>query len=255
MKRLETLHADGSHRWLVIARDPERPSALIDTNEYLVTDGIEAMLTDPGGVEIFPVVFAALAAGFDPRAVRCIFASHQDPDVISSLSLWLDFNPDLRCYASRVWAGFLTHFGGDAGTFLGLPDEGQEIALGRLRLEAVPAHYLHSPGNLHLHDATAGILFSGDVGAAMLPQGEDGLFVRDFDSHIRHAEGFHRRFMGSKAAVLDWCERAAALRIDMLCPQHGAIYQGADVMRFINWFAELPVASGLVPRQASGGAG
>lgn len=29
--------------------------------------------------------------------------------------------------------------------------------------------------------------------------------------------------------------------IDMLCPQHGAIYCGADVGRFINWFAELKV--------------
>jgi flavorubredoxin len=31
------------------------------------------------------------------------------------------------------------------------------------------------------------------------------------------------------------------LDIDMLCPQHGAIFQGADVERFINWFAELEV--------------
>jgi flavorubredoxin len=65
--------------------------------------------------------------------------------------------------------------------------------------------------------------------------------VRDFDKHIRHAEGFHRRWMGSTEAKLDWCERASRMKIDMLCPQHGSIYQGDDVMRFINWFAELPV--------------
>jgi flavorubredoxin len=27
----------------------------------------------------------------------------------------------------------------------------------------------------------------------------------------------------------------------MLCPQHGAIYRGPDVGRFINWFAGLPI--------------
>ena len=27
----------------------------------------------------------------------------------------------------------------------------------------------------------------------------------------------------------------------MLCPQHGAIYRGADVQRFINWFDNLQV--------------
>lgn len=245
MKRLETLYSEGRHKWMVIARDPERASALIDTNEYLIVHGNEALLTDPGGLEIFPAVFAALAAGFDPRQVRWMFASHQDPDVISSLSLWLEFNPALRCYASRIWGSFLPHYGGDDQTFIGLPDEGGTIPLGGIGLEVVPAHYLHSSGNLHLYDAKAKILFCGDVGAALLPAGEDALFVADFDRHIRHAEGFHRRWMGSREAVLDWCERAAALPIDMLCPQHGAIYQGADVTRFINWFAELKVGSGL----------
>jgi flavorubredoxin len=31
----------------------------------------------------------------------------------------------------------------------------------------------------------------------------------------------------------------------MLCPQHGAIYQGEDVARFIDWFSSLEVGSGL----------
>ena len=29
--------------------------------------------------------------------------------------------------------------------------------------------------------------------------------------------------------------------IDLLCPQHGAIYRGADVGRFIDWFSRLPI--------------
>jgi flavorubredoxin len=31
------------------------------------------------------------------------------------------------------------------------------------------------------------------------------------------------------------------MQIDMLCPQHGAIYQGKDVQRFIEWFDALEV--------------
>jgi len=52
--------------------------------------------------------------------------------------------------------------------------------------------------------------------------------------------------MGSPEAKRLWRERAAAMEIDMLCPQHGAVYQGADVERFISWFAELQVGSGLI---------
>jgi flavorubredoxin len=94
---------------------------------------------------------------------------------------------------------------------------------------------------LQLYDPLAKILFSGDLGAALLPGDHSDLFVTDFAAHVRFAEGFHRRWMGSNSAKRDWCERAAKMDIDMLCPQHGAIYQGADVMRFINWLDELHV--------------
>ena len=81
----------------------------------------------------------------------------------------------------------------------------------------------------------------GTLGAALLPHGEEYLFVSNFDQHIRFMEGFHKRWMGSNDAKLDWCERVSQMNIDMLCPQHGAIFQGPDVMRFINWLADLKV--------------
>ncbi|MDP1773672.1 MAG: MBL fold metallo-hydrolase [Methylobacter sp.] len=246
MKKATIIYQSGQHQWIAVARDPERPNYLIDTNEYLITDGTTALLTDPGGSEIFSTVFAAICETFDPAKIGVLFASHQDPDIISSLSLWLDFNPELKCHLSRLWTTFVPHFGGTDETLIGIPDEGSVITVGKLKLQAVPAHYLHSSGNFNLYDETARLFFSGDIGAAMLPEELNGLFVKDFDRHIRYAEGFHRRWMGSPEAQRLWCERVAAMKIDMLCPQHGAIYQGADVERFINWFSELQVGSGLI---------
>ena len=245
MKRIEVIYQNGEHKWAVVARDPDRPGYVIDTNEYLITHHGESMLTDPGGLEIFPAVFAALSQEIDLTTLKFLFASHQDPDIISSLALWLEFNPDIRCYLSWLWGSFVPHFGGNDTTFISIPDEGATCYLNGLTLESIPAHYLHSSGNFHLYDPLAKILFSGDVGAALVPADEDTLFVENFDRHIKYAEGFHRRWMGSNEAKLDWCERAARLNIDMLCPQHGSIYQGEDVERFINWFAELPIGVGI----------
>ncbi|HEX2670522.1 MAG TPA: MBL fold metallo-hydrolase, partial [Polyangiaceae bacterium] len=176
-----------------------------------------------------------------PSTVTHIFASHQDPDVISSLALWLAFKPEIKCYTSWLWSSFIPHFGGRADTFILLPDEPTAVTLGGRKLQSVPAHYLHSSGNLHLYDPAAKILFSGDVGAALLPPDDSGLFVTHFDRHVRHAAGFHRRWMGSRDARDAWCERVSKLDIDMMCPQHGAIYRGADVQRFIDWFAGLEI--------------
>jgi len=241
VKTTKTIFQDGNHKWVAIVRDPDKPNYLIDTNEYLVTHGSHGLLLDPGGAEVFPAVFSALSSEFDPSALTAVFASHQDPDICSSLALWLEFNPQMRCYVSWLWGSFIPHFGGTAETFVTMPDEGADISLDGLLLKAVPAHYLHSSGNFHLYDKVAKVLFSGDVGAALLPPGQDGLFVENFDAHIRHAEGFHKRWMGSNEAKRRWCERVAQMDIDMLCPQHGAIYQGADVQRFINWFDGLQV--------------
>lgn len=241
MKAIHSVFEQGDHRWLMIARDPARPDYLIDTNEYVVCAGEESLLTDPGGSELFPAVFAALSTQVNPLSINRLFASHQDPDIISSLSLWLEFKPTIQCYVSWLWAGFIPHFGGQDDTFIKIPDVGMTLEVGHKRLDAVPAHYLHSSGNFHLYDRQAKVYFSGDVGAALTPPGDNEFVVKDFDRHIRFAEGFHRRWMGSNVAKRDWCERVSKLEIDMLCPQHGAIYQGRDVGRFIDWFDQLEV--------------
>jgi flavorubredoxin len=241
MKKATTLWEAGNHRWQVIARDPERPSHLIDTNEYVVSSNTQMLLVDPGGQEVFPAVFSALSEAADPRNLTHLFASHQDPDIISSLALWLAVRPQLKCYASWLWCSFIPHFGGDHGTFIPVPDGGMTIDLGGRPLEIVPAHFLHSSGNLHLYDPAAKILFSGDVGAALLPPDREGLFVTDFDQHIPFARGFHQRWMGSPVARDAWCERVSKLQIDMMCPQHGAIYKGDDAKRFIEWFSRLEI--------------
>jgi len=241
MKSVQYIYENGAHKWAVIARDPEKPDYIIDTNEYLVINDDNAILLDPGGQEVFPAVFSAISQQYDPGNIRALFASHQDPDIISSLDLWLEVNPKAKCYLSWLWSSFVPHFGGTDQTFINLPDEGLDFDFYGLNLFAMPAHYLHSSGNFHLYDKEAKILFTGDIGAAMLPDDQNNLYVENFSDHIKYAEGFHRRWMGSNKAKLDWCTRAAEMKIDMLCPQHGAIYRGADVERFINWFSDLKV--------------
>lgn len=241
MKSIKYIYSKDNHKWAMISRDPGKQSYLIDTNEYLVTSEEEGLLTDPGGLEIFHAVFSSISQEFNPQNIKYIFASHQDPDIISSLSLWLEVNPNIRCYVSWLWSTFIPHFGGDDNTIISIPDEGRKINLGKIQLEMIPAHHLHSAGNFHLYDRKAKIYFSGDIGAALLPTDYNDLFVTDFDKHIEFAKGFHQRWMGSNEAKNDWCERVSKLEIDMICPQHGAVYTGAAVERFINWFSELKV--------------
>ena len=44
MKTARVIYEEGGHKWIALVRDPNRPDYVIDTNEYLVTDGDDAIL-------------------------------------------------------------------------------------------------------------------------------------------------------------------------------------------------------------------
>ena len=71
------------------------------------------------------------------------------------------------------------------------------------------------------------------------------MFVTDFAGHIQYMDGFHRRWLASTRARDAWVAQVSKLDIDMMAPQHGLIFKGDDVKRFIDWIAGLEIGSGV----------
>jgi flavorubredoxin len=67
------------------------------------------------------------------------------------------------------------------------------------------------------------------------------MFVEDFEMHILHMRYFHQRWMPSERAKQNWLERVRELDIEMFAPQHGRVFRGDDVKRFLDWFEGLPL--------------
>lgn len=246
MKKPISIYKNGDHEWIAIARDPSKKDNIIDTIEYLILKGNKGCILDPGGIEVFSSMFNAIASKIEMKDIEFLFSSHQDPDIISSLPLWISLNPSVRCYCSWLWSGFIPHFGCEKDTLMSIPDEGMDVNLNGLTLKFIPAHYLHSSGNFNVYDPEAKILFSGDLGAAILPEGSNAdIFVKDFGKHTEYMKGFHQRWMGSNEAKNNWVERVSKLDIDMMVPQHGAIFQKDDVQKFLQWLRELEVGSAI----------
>lgn len=233
-----------SHKWIICGRDPAKVSGIIDTNQYLVRTPNRLVLIDPGGIEIFSAMLNCVLEWAPVDEVTDIFASHQDPDIISSLGLWDKTLPKAHLHAPELWEGFIRHFGMEKTEYIPIPDDGGEIDLGLVRLEIIPAHYLHSSGNFNIYDPELKVLMSGDIGAALEP-GQPSLFVEDFSSHIEFMATFHRRWMPSNRAKQHWINRVRQLDIDYIAPQHGRIFAGDDVARFLDWFERLEVGSAI----------
>lgn len=239
----EIIFESGDHKWVVLGRDPQKKQEVIDTNEFVIISNGEAMMLDPGGIEIFPQVLSEITKYVSLDQIKTIFASHQDPDIASSLAMWLDLIKDIKIYCPWLWSGFLSHFGmGVNFTLHGIPDEGMEIKIGNhgSTVYAVPAHFCHSPGNYSIYDPKSKILFSGDVGAALIPI-DYPLFVDDFASHIKYMEKFHLRWMASTHHLRSWVRRVRAINPEVIAPQHGAIFAGANVHKFLDWLDNLEV--------------
>lgn len=236
----EIIYEDSTRKWVVFGRDPDKPERVIDTNQYLFLSGGEALLMDPGGIELFAPMLGAVLRHTSLESIRYLFASHQDPDIISSLGLWDKALNGASLYAPWLWEGFLRHFGMQATRFEPIPDAGMSATIGSQTIHFFPAHYLHSSGNFHVYDDRAKVLMSGDVGACLEPPGAP-LFVDDFAVHVPKMKAFHQRWMPSNRAKNDWVARVQELDLDMMMPQHGRIFRGDAVKEFLAWFGELEV--------------
>jgi len=234
------LFENNSHTWLMFGRDNEKLEKIIDSNQYMVVTKNNSLLMDPGGIELFSAMLAAVIKQVPAEKITHLFASHQDPDIISSLGLWDQALPAATLHSPWIWESFIRHFGMENIKYDAIADEGGEIKLEQTTLEYIPAHYLHSSGNFNVYDREAKILMSGDIGAA-LESVDAPLFVDNFDEHVPKMKMFHQRWMPSNEAKNDWVSRVRKLEIEMLCPQHGRIFKGDDVKRFLDWFEGLEV--------------
>jgi flavorubredoxin len=59
-------------------------------------------------------------------------------------------------------------------------------------------------------------------------------------------EGFHRRYMTSKHVMSAWADMVRQLDIDIIAPQHGALFRGPMVEKFIDWCANLDCGIDLI---------
>ncbi|MFI5299249.1 MAG: MBL fold metallo-hydrolase [Polyangiales bacterium] len=228
------LFDNGTHR-NVLLEDFAPGSFAVQANQHLIIHGASGMILDPGGHKIYSKVLAATMQHLGRAKLEILFLSHQDPDIVAAVNGWL-MTTDATAYLSNLWIRFVAHFGLDRlveSRLKPIPDKGMRLSLGGQDMLAIPAHFLHSPGNFQLYDPVSKILYSGDLGASV---GGTETEVLDFDQHLPFMEGFHKRYMSAGRAMKNWAKLARQLDIDLIAPQHGGYFKGkAMVGRFIDW--------------------
>jgi len=243
-EKTKVLFDDGEHKCVMFSFDDEsHEDSFLSVNQYLIVQNGKGVLIDPGSEAIFDELYDAVSEFVEISDIKFIFLSHQDPDVSASIGQWASVTP-AKFIMSALWVRFMSHYGFmDLARVLSLEDHGAKLKFGNDALKFLPAHFLHSPGNFSLYDTRSRIVFSGDIGAAVLPSMDGMKEVIVFEEHLKSLEGFHKRYMGSNKLCAAWVKNIQEHEVHIIAPQHGFVFRDENVGKFLDWLKELKCGS------------
>ncbi len=215
------------------------------TNIYLIEDGDEAILVDPGNKAFFPQLKERLSTlGCLKKLTGAIF-SHQDPDVAGSIADWVSDFKNFRVMTSRRTNILLPHYGISGYNFYDTGEAHNQYTFqSGNTLRFLEAHFLHFPGAIATYDAASGFLLSGDVWASI---DIDFQFIAsDFEEHTLKLNLFHLDYMSSSVAAKGFARQIAPLNIEGILPQHGALIGKSDVEAAIAYLHNLRCGLDLI---------
>ncbi len=219
---------------------------MVQANQHLIIHKDEVLVLDPGGHKVYPKLLSEIGKIIPISKIKYLFFSHQDPDIVAAANGWLMVT-DAKAYITGLWTRFIPHFGIDdylIDRLIPIKDEGDTLMLGDLKINFIPAHFLHSPGNFHVYDPVSKILYTGDLGASI---GCKDFVVEDIDDHIKYMEAFHKRYIASNKVLRIWVDMVKNLDVDIIAPQHGSIIKGkGNIRKFLDWLYNLQCGVDLI---------
>ena len=194
-------------------------------NPYLIVDGDEAVLIDPGSSVDFFAVRSKVASIISLDKIKHIILHHQDPDLCGSARQFevLIGKDRLKVY-NPLRSSFFTRFYGIETPITNISEDDQSITLASGRkIKFLMTPYCHSPGAMITFDEKTKFLFTSDIFGAF---NEEWDLFADKVSREKHEESvrlFMEPFMGSDDAMQQAISKMENLEVNSICPQHGSI--------------------------------
>lgn len=211
-------------------------------NPYLLIEGDEAVLIDPGSMYDFETVYQNVTELIPIENIKYVILHHQDPDFCSSVPLFE--KKDLNAEIVTFWrtALFLKYYGIKSKYYLvNENDYKLELNSGRI-LKFLLTPYLHFPGAIMTYDTKTKVLFSSDVFGSISHNWE--LFAGK--EYIEAMKVFHENYMPSNEILRPVMEMLLAMDISCIAPQHGSIIN-KDIKKHISVLKNLECGAFLTP--------
>jgi len=212
--------------------------AAFHCNPYLLIDGEEVVIFDPGSVLDYPKVASKIFSVVDPKEVSHIVLHHQDPDLCACVPMIenLSQNKQLKI-VTHSRTSLLIRYYGVMSEFYHVDQHQYSLTLksGRiLRFMVTP--FCHFPASIVTYDEKEKLLFSSDIFSAISTDWH--IFAKE--GYEKQMAAFHVGYMPSFRHISAVMERFANLDLRMILPQHGSIIKGEMIHRCIAFLKQLP---------------
>ena len=241
LENITCLFEEGEHRIYWLGIDNE---TAFRCNVYLIKNGDEAFIVDPGSRNFFEQVKRKALEIATVDEIKGLILCHQDPDVSASMIDWLEFKEDLVILSTDRTNILLPHYGKDDYEYYSVNTEKTYTFKNGNQLEFIEAPFLHFPGAFVTYDKTSNFLFSGDIWAAL--DIEWNLVVSDFELHKNNMNLFHIDYMASNIAARGFVAKVEDKKINGILPQHGSIINKDNVEDALEYLRELRCGTDII---------
>jgi len=203
-------------------------------NSYLIVDGKEGMLIDPGSVLDFKYVCEKVKKIIPLERISYIILNHQDPDLCSSVPL---FEEDgfIGRIATHWRSSTIIQFYGVRSPFYMVDENNYMLKFSSGKeLHFLHTPYLHFPGSIVTYDPTTKILFSSDLYGTFSDEYKLFLGKNQMDA----MKIYHEHYMPSNEILRPVMEQFLRMNIELIAPQHGSIIK-EDIIEYTKMLREL----------------
>ena len=226
------------------------PGDQFQCHVYLVEQGDESVLVDPGSALTAAEVMRKVDDVVGVENIRWLVCSHTDPDILSAM-------PALAARGLHPQAAIVTHWRDKAlirHTGIDLPywlveEHDWKLPLSDRALRFVFTPYAHFVGAFCTFDETSGTLFSSDLFGGFTD--DHSLFATSM-LYFEQMRAFHEHYMPSGEILAHALEEIRRLNPRLIAPQHGLIIPEDFVLPMLDQLAELECGIYLLAREDPG---
>lgn len=211
-------------------------------NPYLIVDGDEAVLIDPGSVLDFQYVFENVCSIVPLEKIKYVILHHQDPDFCSSVPLFEQKGANFKIVTHWRTQTLVRYYGVKSDYYIVNKNEFKLVLKSGRVLGFIQTPYLHFPGAITTYDYNSKVLFSSDLFGAF--SYEWSIYAKD--NYIERMKAFHEHYMPSNDVLRPVMEVFLGMDISIIAPQHGSVIKN-NISKYIKALRDLECGSFLSP--------